>query len=97
MVDKLLNVNEAYLAMFEFLERYYKRTKSDDIGGLLGSMSLLEDGVPIDKYLWDEWLSSLNYKDGNANFKIVNDGKGLRDRMDKDNIKMTFGKGVFKK
>jgi hypothetical protein len=32
--------------MFAFLDEYYEMTKSDDIGALLGSMSLLGDGNP---------------------------------------------------
>ena len=47
---------QAYLAMFEFLDSYYQLTKSDDIGVLLGSMSLLQDGKPADSALWNDWL-----------------------------------------
>ena len=43
-----LTDQQAYLAMFRFLENLYSTTQSNDIGGLLGSMSLLADGVPAD-------------------------------------------------
>ena len=39
-----LTEEQAYLAMYSFLSDYYDTTNSDEIGGLLGSMSLLEDG-----------------------------------------------------
>ena len=35
MTDK-----QAYAAMFRYLEQLYVHTKSDDLGGLLGGMSL---------------------------------------------------------
>jgi len=35
--------------MFEFLKRYYETGKSDEIGTLLGGLSLLEDGTPADE------------------------------------------------
>jgi hypothetical protein len=56
----------AYLAMFDFLERYYQMTQSDDIGGLLGSMSLVEDEqVTADPAIWSDWEASLaRAKDG---------------------------------
>ena len=38
MTDK-----QAYAAMFCFLERLYERTQANELGGLLGSMSLLRD------------------------------------------------------
>ncbi len=50
---------EAFLAMFSFLEKHYDLTKSDDIGALLGSMSLLEDGVTADSAVWEEWQESI--------------------------------------
>jgi len=51
-----LNPLQAYRAMFYFLEAYYERTGADDVGALLGSMQLLEDGMPADSAIWSEWL-----------------------------------------
>jgi hypothetical protein len=45
----------AYKAMFKFLDEYYKRGKSDDIGALLGSLSLLNDGKSADPSMMDDW------------------------------------------
>jgi hypothetical protein len=50
-----LTSKQAYLAMFSFLDDYYQRTKSDDVGSLLGSMSLLRDGTPADPAIKGEW------------------------------------------
>ncbi len=54
-----LTEQQAYLAMFRFLEDIYKATQSDDIGGLLGSMSLLADGSPADSALKTDWASAV--------------------------------------
>lgn len=51
-----LTEEEAYQAMFKFLENYYFLTKADDVGGLLGSMNIIEDGKPLDIAMWHDWL-----------------------------------------
>jgi hypothetical protein len=56
MTDK-----QAYAAMFRFLERLYMRTKSDELGGLLGEMSMLEDGLPADPAIVDDWRQAVEY------------------------------------
>ena len=45
----------AYAAMFYFLKDLYTRTQSDEIGSLLGSMSLREDGRPWDRAFEADW------------------------------------------
>lgn len=42
-----LSSRQAYLAMFEFLRRHYERGPTDEIGGLLGGLSLLADGARL--------------------------------------------------
>lgn len=63
MADKelevMLNTKEAYLAMLEFLIAYYEMTHWDDLGALLGSMDLLEDGMPADSAIWHDWIRSI--------------------------------------
>ncbi len=54
-----LTEQQAYLAMFRFLENIYAATQSDDIGGLLGSMSLLADGRPADAALNSDWAAAV--------------------------------------
>ena len=53
--EPLLTPRQAYLAMLEFLRRYYERGQSDEIGGLLGGLSLLGDGQPADPAQTADW------------------------------------------
>ncbi|RKG70371.1 hypothetical protein D7V80_05530 [Corallococcus sp. CA054B] len=52
----VLTIKEAYAAMYEYLKGLYALTPSDELGGLLGSMSLLDDGTPADPAVWADWL-----------------------------------------
>ena len=54
-----LTKKEAYLAMYSFLEHMYELTKSDDIGGLLGGMSLLQDGETADPAALADWEDAI--------------------------------------
>ena len=45
--------------MYLFLDLEYQRCKSDDIGGLLSTMSYLQDGEPLDSALWGDWMKSV--------------------------------------
>ncbi|MBQ0799634.1 MAG: hypothetical protein KBT63_10145 [Porticoccaceae bacterium] len=68
-----LTSEQAYLAMFTFLEAYYERGKSDEIGGMLGSMSLLEDGGTADPAIaadWNEAVLKVLSGDADANLKL---------------------------
>lgn len=51
-----LTEEEAYQAMFKFLKDYYFLAKTDDVGALLGSMQIIEDGKPLDMAMWQDWL-----------------------------------------
>lgn len=62
-----LTKKEAYLAMYSFLVHEYQVTKSDDIGALLGGMSLLQDGGTADPAAWADWENAIeNVKAGNV-------------------------------
>ena len=50
---------EAFEAMFGFLVEVYERTQSNEFASLLGSMSLLPDGKPVDPATWSDWLDCL--------------------------------------
>ena len=54
-----LTMLQAFEAMKVFLDEYYKLTKSDDVGGLLGDMQLLQDGATADPATWGEWEESV--------------------------------------
>lgn len=55
MSELKLTKNQAFLAMYSFLDEYYQLTKSDDVGGLLGSMSILLDGKVADPAIQEDW------------------------------------------
>src|SRR4051812_193186 len=54
-----ITVHEAYAAMYRYLERVYELTGADDVGGLLGSMSLLPDGQTADPAAWTDWIRAV--------------------------------------
>ncbi len=56
---KNLSEHEAYAAMFAFLEHRYRLTGSDELGALLGSMSLLPGGNTADPAIWEDWLNAI--------------------------------------
>jgi hypothetical protein len=55
-----LTEKEAYEAMYAYLVTVYEKTQSDDLGGLLGDMSTVEDGKTADPAVWHEWLQCVN-------------------------------------
>ena len=57
----VLTENQAYAAMFHFLDRIYDRTKSNDLGTLLGGMSMLADGSPADPAIISEWRLAIEF------------------------------------
>lgn len=44
-----------YRMMFDYLDSLYQRTKANELGVLLGSMSLLGDGEPADPAHGSDW------------------------------------------
>ncbi len=54
-VEKKLTELQAYNAMIEFLEWYYKKTTSDFMGSKLGVFSFLPDGEIVDVAFWEDW------------------------------------------
>lgn len=51
-----LTVKEAFKTMVKYLEIYYERTGSDDVGSLLGDMILLDEGSTADPASWNDWI-----------------------------------------
>lgn len=58
-MEEKLTLKEAYAAMYAYLQRLYETTGSEDLGGFLGGMSLLEDGEPADPAVWSEWMHAV--------------------------------------
>ena len=75
MMDSIkLTREEAFWAMYSFLESYYSQTKSDDIGALLGSLSMLADGVCADSAMQGDWNEAVQKAVSggvDANFLVV--------------------------
>lgn len=66
-----LDNETAYNAMFNFLDKYWERTKDSELGGLLGTMSpkLFAGGKPIDPVMhknWKQIFDKANLSDGKA-------------------------------
>jgi hypothetical protein len=67
-----LTDKEAFLAMYSFLEAYYERGKSDDIGALLSGLSLLTDGGTADPGFWKDWLEAIGKaKHGSVDARLI--------------------------
>ena len=55
-MDALLTPKEAYAAMYLFLCELYRKAGYDQLAGILGDMSLLDDGTTADPAYWQDWL-----------------------------------------
>lgn len=58
MESKLTEL-QAFNAMVKFLEGYYERTSSDDVGSLLSEMLFLQDGMTADPAAWHDWMEAV--------------------------------------
>jgi hypothetical protein len=58
---KTLTDQQAYAAMYYFLKQIWERTKSDDLGGILGDLSVLPDGTPADPAVPKDWNRAIEY------------------------------------
>lgn len=65
-----ISIKEGYKAMFLYLENLYEMTGSDDLAGFLGSMSLLEDDMPVDDAVWSDWLEAVAKARMNQNIDL---------------------------
>ena len=75
--DPVLSEKEAFLAMYAFLDAHYRRSPSDEIGSLLGSLSLLEDGQPADAAFLEDWRRAVeNAKRGRVEASLRFKGDG---------------------
>ena len=61
MKKQLLSPEQAFKAMFIFLERYYQRTgEQPAFGILLGELQVARDGRPFDPAAWEDWLAAVD-------------------------------------
>ena len=61
MTEHKLTIEQAYRAMFYFLEQEYERTKADELGGLLSSLSweITQGHGPADPGAWQDWQEAV--------------------------------------
>lgn len=61
MNEQKLTIEQAYRAMFYFLDQEYERTKADEIGGLLSSLSweITQGHGPADPAAWQDWTDAV--------------------------------------
>ena len=61
MKKKLLSSEQAFQAMFAFLNDYYRRTEGKaELGDVLGDIQVNEnDGMPADPAAWADWISAI--------------------------------------
>ena len=59
-MTKKLTELQAFNVMRKFLEMYYERTLSDDVGSLLGDLQIGEDGETTDPAAWHDWMDALH-------------------------------------
>ncbi|WP_202973899.1 hypothetical protein [Fimbriiglobus ruber] len=60
--EPLLTPRQADLAVYEFLRQYHLHglSESEEIGGLLGGLSLLVDGQPADPADVSDWAAAVS-------------------------------------
>lgn len=63
-IPERLTLKQAYLAMFIFLDKEYERVPSDELGGLLGSLQLTVNSMPMDPGAWEDWLDAVQKLSG---------------------------------
>jgi hypothetical protein len=70
-MEDTITIKQAYAAMYSYLQALYDTTGSDDLGGLLGSMSLLADGSPADPGVWEDWMRAVEQaRNGQVNLTL---------------------------
>ena len=65
-----VTIEEAYKAMYLYLEKLYEMTSSDDLAGFLGSMSMMADGRPADDAIWEDWLDAIEKAKSDPNLDL---------------------------
>ncbi|WP_221274634.1 hypothetical protein [Thaumasiovibrio subtropicus] len=65
------------------MDKLYTLTNSDDLAGFLGSMSLLDDGMPADSAVWSDWLEAIEKasQDPDIRLKIMSN---WRDNLEQE-------------
>ncbi len=59
MIMQKLNAEESFKAMYFFLDNYYQQKYFDYLGGVLGELSISQDGRTMDPAAGLDWLECL--------------------------------------
>ena len=59
-MEKKITQLQGFNAVSMLFDIYYVETLSDDLGGILGSMSFLSDGSTADQAMWEVWVEFLD-------------------------------------
>lgn len=68
-----MTLNEGYRVMFYFLDAYFWNNKTDELGNLLSSMSLLNDDEPADLAIKEDWETAVSQITGKAKNQVLSD------------------------
>jgi len=55
-----ISILQAYCSVLDYLDKYYLKTYSDDIGDLAGDMHFIQDGRTVDDAAWNDWLRAIH-------------------------------------
>jgi hypothetical protein len=72
-MTKLMTSHEAYLAMYSFLDAYYRRGKVRNVATLLGALAILPDGNlanPAFKGDWDKAVAAVLNETSHADYRV---------------------------
>lgn len=58
-MNNILTPLQAFNAMVKFLEIYYKKTASNDVGALLSDMLFFHNGQTADPAAWYNWMNAI--------------------------------------
>jgi hypothetical protein len=63
-MEPRLTTKEGYAAMYLLLCELYEKAGYDQLGGILGGMSLLDDDTSADPAYWNDWLRMVDKAKG---------------------------------
>ncbi len=55
-----ITLEEAFKAMFVFLDRYYDRGGGGELADVLSDIQLMSDGKPADPAQWKDWIDAVS-------------------------------------
>lgn len=59
-MSEKITMEEAFKAMFVFLDNYYDRSGGGELADVLSDIQILKDGRPADPAQWNDWIIAVN-------------------------------------